>query len=286
MISKSFVMRCLNSGGTVHYRKSRNSAAQPNQGSSVPQQSSAADEAKIAPPRQAARIRLEGLTYLNQASKISGKLYFEGPAEIDGQIEGEIVAKVSILIGESAVVIAPIMATSIIVAGNVKGDIIGTQRIELLPSAKVLGKLTAPNLVVHKGAMFEGHVHANGTIQLEIEQEISNVVNPDQPTLTPTISERRIHSTVAVTSGQTVLLGGLISEQVQRTNSGLPGLRQIQILGDLLTNNTATKQRSEIIIFMRSQLIRNGTDARHVAEEFRDRLESLRHAGPALVRKY
>ncbi len=156
MISKSFVMRCLNSGGTVHYRKSRNSAPQPNQGSSVPQQSSAADEAKIAPPRRAARIRLEGLTYLNQASKISGKLYFEGPAEIDGQIEGEIVAKVSILIGESAVVIAPIMATSIIVAGNVKGDIIGTQRIELLPSAKVLGKLTAPNLVVHKGAMFEG----------------------------------------------------------------------------------------------------------------------------------
>jgi general secretion pathway protein D len=141
------------------------------------------------------------------------------------------------------------------------------------------------------------HVHANGTIQLEIEQEISNVVNPDQPTLTPTISERRIHSTVAVTSGQTVLLGGLISEQVQRTNSGLPGLRQIQILGDLLTNNTATKQRSEIIIFMRSQLIRDGTDARHVAEEFRDRLESMRRSdtiysgpdasanGPSLVRR-
>ena len=61
------------------------------------------------------------------------------------------------------------------------------------------------------------HVHANGTIQLEIEQEISNVVNPNQQTLTPTISQRRVHSTVAVTSGQTVLLGGLISEQDQKT---------------------------------------------------------------------
>jgi cytoskeletal protein CcmA (bactofilin family) len=60
---------------------------------------------------------------------------------------GEIVAKDSILIGESADVTAQIMATSIIVAGNVKGDIIGTQRIELRPSAKVLGKLTEPNLV-------------------------------------------------------------------------------------------------------------------------------------------
>jgi len=45
-------------------------------------------------------------------------------------------------------------------------------------------------------------IHANGVVQLEIEQEISNVVNPDQQTLTPTISQRRIHSTVEVTSGR------------------------------------------------------------------------------------
>jgi len=154
MISKSFVMRCLTSGGTVHYRKSRSSTPQPNQASSVSQWSSAADEGKVAPPREAARARFE--SYLNQDSKISGKLYFEGPAVIDCQIDGEIVAKDSILIGESAVVTAQIMATSIIIAGNVKGDIIGTRLIELRPSAKVLGKLTAPNLVVHKGAMLEG----------------------------------------------------------------------------------------------------------------------------------
>ena len=88
-------------------------------------------------------------------------MYFEGPAVIDCQIGGEIVAKDSILIGESAVVTAHvvtahIVATSIIIAGNVRGDIIGTRLIELRPSAKVLGKLTAPNLVVHKGAMLEG----------------------------------------------------------------------------------------------------------------------------------
>ena len=155
MISKSFVMRCLNSGGTLCSRKSRRSAPQPNQASLMPRQSPAADEGKVASPRQAARARLE--SYLNQGSKISGKLYFGGRTEIDGQIEGEIVAKDSILIGESAVVTAPIMATSIIVAGNVKGDIIGTRRIELRPSAKVSGRLIAPDLVVHKGAMFEGH---------------------------------------------------------------------------------------------------------------------------------
>jgi general secretion pathway protein D len=120
------------------------------------------------------------------------------------------------------------------------------------------------------------HVHANGTIQLEIEQEISNVVNASQPTLTPTISQRRVHSTVAVTSGQTVLLAGLISEQDQKTKAGIPGLNDIQFVGDLFGTKSSRKQRSEIIIFIKPQLIRNSIDSRHVAEEFRDRLETMR----------
>jgi general secretion pathway protein D len=120
------------------------------------------------------------------------------------------------------------------------------------------------------------HVYSNGTIELEIEQEISNVANPTQQTLTPTISQRRIRSTVTVTSGQTVLLGGLISEREQRDNSGIPGLSQIKYLGDLFGNKSATKQRSEIIIFIRPQMVRNGIDARNVTEEFRERLGSMR----------
>jgi len=118
---------------------------------SVPQPSPSA-EGKVAPLRQAAPAPLEGCAYLDQGSKVSGKLNFEGPARIDGQIDGEIVAKDSILIGESAVVTAQIRAASIIVAGKVKGEITASQRIELRPSAKVLGKLTAPKLVVHEGA--------------------------------------------------------------------------------------------------------------------------------------
>ena len=95
--------------------------------------------------------------YLDQGSKISGKLSFDGPARIDGQVDGEITAKDSLTIGESAVVTAQIKAASVIVAGKVSGDITARQRIEIRPSAKVLGNLTAPILVVHEGALFEGH---------------------------------------------------------------------------------------------------------------------------------
>jgi general secretion pathway protein D len=77
------------------------------------------------------------------------------------------------------------------------------------------------------------HVNANGTIQLEIDQEISNVVNPDQQTLTPT---GPFHGWV--TSGQTVLLAGLISEPDQRSRSGVPGLSNIGFLGGGLFGDT------------------------------------------------
>lgn len=119
-------------------------------------------------------------------------------------------------------------------------------------------------------------VHANGSVQLEVDQEISNIVNADKDTLTPTIAQRRVHSTVSVNSGQTVLLAGLISERSQQTKSGIPGLREIKFLGDVFGNTSSTKTRSEIIIFIKTQVIRNGVDASAVTEEFRDRLQSMR----------
>ena len=121
-------------------------------------------------------------------------------------------------------------------------------------------------------------INSNGSIHLEIDQEISNVVNPDQQTLTPTIAQRRVHSAVAVVSGQTVLLAGLISEREQQSKSGIPGLRDIKFLGDLLGNTTGTKQRSEIIIFIRTRLMRNSIDASSVTEEFREKLQLMRSA--------
>jgi cytoskeletal protein CcmA (bactofilin family) len=113
-------------------------------------------ESRGVPSRQSAPA-MEARAYLDQGSKVSGKLSFDGPARIDGQVDGEITAKDSIMVGESAVVTAQIKAASVIVAGKVSGDITASQRIEIRPSARVLGNLTAPVLVVHEGAVFEGH---------------------------------------------------------------------------------------------------------------------------------
>lgn len=96
-------------------------------------------------------------TYLDQGCRINGKLIFETPVRIDGQVEGEIDAHdTSVTVGKSAVVTAKIKAVSVTVAGVVNGDISASQRIELQPSAKVTGSLAAPKLVVLEGALFDG----------------------------------------------------------------------------------------------------------------------------------
>jgi cytoskeletal protein CcmA (bactofilin family) len=108
-------------------------------------------------PRANGPAPAEGRAYLDRGSKISGKISFEGPARIDGEVDGEINAKDSLTIGESAVITAHIRAASVSVAGKVSGDISATQRIEIRPSAKVSGNITAPVLSVQEGALFEGH---------------------------------------------------------------------------------------------------------------------------------
>jgi cytoskeletal protein CcmA (bactofilin family) len=99
----------------------------------------------------------EGRAYLDRGSRISGKLFFETAARIDGQVDGEINAKDGLTIGETAMVTAQIIASSVIVSGKVSGDITATQRIEIRPSAKVVGNLASPILIIHEGAHFEGH---------------------------------------------------------------------------------------------------------------------------------
>jgi general secretion pathway protein D len=115
-------------------------------------------------------------------------------------------------------------------------------------------------------------VNVNGNVRLDIEQEISNVSPATAGSLTPTISERNVKSSISVASGQTVLLAGLISQQQQGNHSGIPGLDQLPNFGDVFSHNDRTTTRTELIIFIRPQIIRDGTDANNIAEELRSKL--------------
>ncbi|MEA2877802.1 MAG: ral secretion pathway protein, partial [Hyphomicrobiales bacterium] len=115
-------------------------------------------------------------------------------------------------------------------------------------------------------------INANGNVLLDVEQEISNVAAGSAGSLTPTVSQRRVKSSIAVASGQTVLLAGLISERQENSRSGIPLVDQLGELGKLIGSNNKTAQRTELIIFIRPQIIRDGVDAMRVAEEMRTKL--------------
>ncbi|MGA2125476.1 MAG: type II secretion system secretin GspD [Xanthobacteraceae bacterium] len=116
-------------------------------------------------------------------------------------------------------------------------------------------------------------INANGRVLLDVEQEISSV-DPTSATgtLTPTLSTRKVKSTISIMSGQTVLLAGLISNTQSRSRSGIPGLDQLPAIGDVFTQNQKQTQRTELIIFIRPQIIRDGADAAVIAEELRSKM--------------
>ena len=124
-------------------------------------------------------------------------------------------------------------------------------------------------------------VNSNGTVLLDIEQEISAVVDeltagtaPASTTtnLTPTISVRKVKSELSVASGQTVLLAGLISETQNVAHSGIPILDRIPVFGDAFGSKANTIGRTELILFIRPQIIHDGADASVVAEELRSKM--------------
>jgi general secretion pathway protein D len=115
-------------------------------------------------------------------------------------------------------------------------------------------------------------ISVNGNVRLDVEQEISNVPTSSTNSLTPTVSQRRVKSSISVATGQTVLLAGLISEQQSGTRNAIPILDQIPGLGDAFGHQDNATKRTELIIFIRPQIIRDGSDAHVVAEELRSKL--------------
>lgn len=94
-------------------------------------------------------------SFISKGSQISGKLDFGELATINGAAEGEITGE-NIEIAPSAVVVARITANRLKIGGQVDGQIVARERLELLPTARLRCTITTPTLVVTEGAQFDG----------------------------------------------------------------------------------------------------------------------------------
>ncbi|MGH8594791.1 MAG: type II secretion system protein GspD, partial [Gammaproteobacteria bacterium] len=128
-------------------------------------------------------------------------------------------------------------------------------------------------------------VNASGLVSMEISQEVSEAIANPNPALlggAPTFSKRQVESTVAVQSGNTIVLGGLIEDTRRDTDSGIPGLYKIPVLGKLFGDFRNSSERRELVVLITPRAVRNEEESLRVTEEFKRKLEQL--APPRAVR--
>jgi general secretion pathway protein D len=121
-------------------------------------------------------------------------------------------------------------------------------------------------------------VNKNGLVQLDISQEVSNSV----PTTTsnidsPTIQERKLSSTVVVKNGDTVALGGLITENISKSRSGVPYLAKIPLLGALFRDTNDSTTRTELILLITPRVMRDDAEFQNVMDDLRNEFQSLKN---------
>ncbi len=124
------------------------------------------------------------------------------------------------------------------------------------------------------------HINAGGLVTLEVDAEVSTPGTTADPNVAPPINTRSVQTLLAVPSGQTMVMGGLITENNQNNSAGLPLLARIPILGGLFGTQTLQKDRTELILFITPRVVENETDYQRVIDDLRHRMERLDEVFP------
>ncbi|CAH1190515.1 Type IV pilus biogenesis and competence protein PilQ [Candidatus Nitrotoga sp. BS] len=119
-------------------------------------------------------------------------------------------------------------------------------------------------------------INAGGQVTMDINQEVSAAAITTTSSInSPTISKRAVKTTVVVKSGETMVLGGLITDNKTNASSGLPYLSKIPFIGGLFGTQSIANNRTELVLLITPRLVANNQQARAVSEEFRKKLSGL-----------
>jgi general secretion pathway protein D len=139
------------------------------------------------------------------------------------------------------------------------------------PGAPIVNSVTFRSTGVILG--ITPRISENGRVLLEIEQEVSDVV----PTTTsnidsPTIQQRRVKTTVAVNDGESIVLAGLMQDTNTVTKKQIPLVGQLPVVGNLFKDKDDEIKRTELLIAITPQIVKDAHQMRAIASEFRDRM--------------
>ncbi|MFC6773988.1 type II secretion system secretin GspD [Methylobacterium gregans] len=124
-------------------------------------------------------------------------------------------------------------------------------------------------------------VNKNGLVVLDINQEVSDVVRTTTSAInSPTIRQRRVATSVAVSDGHSLAIGGMVQEKAQITNEAVPLLGDLPLVGPAFRNRIDTRVRTELIVFIRPRVIRGTAEADRIAEDFRQQFRAMMPVRP------
>jgi cytoskeletal protein CcmA (bactofilin family) len=115
--------------------------------------------------------------FLGKDTSFEGKMIFEGVARLDGKFQGEIFSGDVLIIGETAAINAKVKVGTLIVDGEVSGDVSAASKIEIHSTGKLKGNITAPALVIREGGFFEGSCKMEKGEGMGTEKEGKKVVD-------------------------------------------------------------------------------------------------------------
>jgi hypothetical protein len=123
------------------------------------------------------------------------------------------------------------------------------------------------------------HINAGGLVTLDVQVEVSSPGNAAAGEAPP-IDTRSVQTLVAVPSGRTMVMGGLIQEQKGNNSSGLPLLDRIPFFGGLFGNQTVLNNRTELIVFITPRVVDTESDYEAIINDLRRKMETLDRVFP------
>ena len=118
-------------------------------------------------------------------------------------------------------------------------------------------------------------VNSGNMVTMQLNQAVTDVGQVDAATGQRSFLQRQFGSKVAVRSGETLVLGGLIRDNTTSGKSGLPGLQDIPLFGALFGTNTKSTNRTELLVIITPKVVRTEQDMRQLGQELKDRMKTL-----------
>jgi general secretion pathway protein D len=129
-------------------------------------------------------------------------------------------------------------------------------------------------------------ISEGGAIRLQIKQEVSSIFGPVNRDSVDLITNRRaIDTSVQVDPGQIIVLGGLMQEEAQSSNSGVPVLKDIPVAGRLFRTEQKSRRRTNLMVFLRPTIVNTPEQARAVTQRQLQTLQSVDGLDPSMARR-